>query len=432
VLGGNLLNDFAISLRTPSDGDPVLRVFGEFPGTESVLADQGRAYLALQFPGSLLGRDLEDRCAIDGDKCELAGYDLRPGQGNIALESTRMVLDACIAPPPCTVDYRRAANDPFAIGTCEVPRSIGGTDECIDATHPQLGGRAASLVMATSVHGLVLFDDAATRMFGDVDALPSCSAVTEESLACRITTPTATGDTTGSLYFAGWPDATGLPRIAVRSLALLQGANRPRDETPCQRIEDRRLGLLRQCARWRSAARAVGDIRDTAPPFSGRPDDDDGSDHENDFSARSVVILGETRLDPAPDDVPKTSRWLPAHILPATHPLVLTLRRDVAPQAIEPDGLVGTDLFVDTETVLDYSDPNPGVRVKCLRPHRGTCEALPDCRTDGQAACCYGLPLRLLADYVVVADDDTCCGALSAGELEEVQMLGHCQGQPPP
>ena len=143
------------------------------------------------------------------------------------------------------------------------------------------------------------------------------------------------------------------------------------------------------------------------------------------------MTVGETALDPALD-APDSSRWIVTHLLPETHPLVLTLRRDVAPQAIEPDGLIGTNLFDRTELILDYTDPNPGIRVQCLEPHGNACESLPECRTDGQAACCYGLPVNLLADYIIAGEEDTCCGALSAAELEEVQLLGHCQGVDPP
>ena len=174
VLGGNLLDEFAVVLRKPIDRGPEMRLFSEFPGTESDLADQGRAYLPLQFPGSLLGRDIEDRCEIDGDNCQLAGYDLSPGQGNIALESTRMVLDACVAPPPCTVRYIRS-DDPFAAGSCKLVKHSESEEKCIDANATVVGGKSASLVLATSVNGMVIFEDSARRMFGEIEDLPTCN-----------------------------------------------------------------------------------------------------------------------------------------------------------------------------------------------------------------------------------------------------------------
>lgn len=428
VIGGNLLRALAISIRTPRGGTPELRVYSEFPGSESRLADQGRAYLPLQFPGRLLGRDDEDRCRVDGSRCELTGYDLRPGQGNTALEATRMVIDACIAAPPCTLRYRRAPDDPFTAGSCKLTRGQGTDAECDDASRSSGGGgRSASLVVATGVPGIVLFDDSAVRMFGDLEALPECATVGPDDLACRL-------GNDGALAFSGWPDAgfdVPLLRLAVRSLALLPGSVSTRDVGPCERVDRRLFGLHEQCDRWARAARSVGDIRDTLPPFSGASDENDGSGHRDDPSATSLVVLGETSLD-AETSAPDASRWLTVRVLPATHPLPLAVRRDVAPEALQPDGLLGAALFDDTEAILDYTDPNPGLRVRCVDPRAGACVSVPECREDGQAACCYGLPLDLFTDYIVAAGDDTCCGALSAAELEEVQGLGHCQGLNPP
>lgn len=423
VLGGNLLRALAISIRAPSGQTPVLRVYTEFPGEERRLADQGRAYLPLQFPGRLLGRDLEDRCDVGGSSCEIAGWDLRPGQTNIALVATRMVMDACVAAPPCTLTYRRAADDPFEAGRCALTLGQGTMQECEDASG-DTGGRSASLVVATGVPDLVLFDDSAVRMFGDLDALPACDGgVGPNDLACL-----AGRDATLSL--AGWPDAgldEPLARLRVRSVAIVPGVVSTRDVGPCERVDRRLDGLWNQCNRWRLTASAAGDIRDTTPPFSGASDRSD----DEDPSATSLVVLGETALAEA-TSLPDPARWLTVRVLPATHPLPLALRRDVAPEAIQPDGLLGTALFSDTETILDYTDPNPGLRMRCLDPRTEVCTSMPECREDGQRACCFGLPLRLLVDYIVAARDDTCCGALSASELEEVQALGHCQGLTPP
>ena len=118
--------------------------------------------------------------------------------------------------------------------------------------------------------------------------------------------------------------------------------------------------------------------------------------------------------------------------MPADHPLTLSLRRDVSPEAIEPDGLLGTALFDDTLAVIDYTDPNPGIRARCLDPRSGDCLVAPDCGHDTQPACCYGLPLDLLVQFIVQGEDDTCCVALSTDELAEIQQQGVCVGVEPP
>ena len=94
--------------------------------------------------------------------------------------------------------------------------------------------------------------------------------------------------------------------------------------------------------------------------------------------------------------------------------------------------VVAAHAFEDTVTVLDYTDPNPGLRLQCLDPRSGDCLGAPNCSSNGQAACCYGLPLSLLFEQIVQGRDDTCCGALSAGELLEIQEDGFCRGEAPP
>ena len=111
-------------------------------------------------------------------------------------------------------------------------------------------------------------------------------------------------------------------------------------------------------------------------------------------------------------------------MVPATHPLPVALRLDLSPEAAQLDGLIGTALLRDTIAVLDYTDPNPGVRLSCLDPRAGQCMVAPDCRRDAQPACCYGLPLDLLVDFILQAEDETCCAALSAAELDEIQAQG--------
>ena len=57
---------------------------------------------------------------------------------------------------------------------------------------------------------------------------------------------------------------------------------------------------------------------------------------------------------------------------------------------------------------------------------------LPDCRDDRSQACCHGLPRTLLDEYIRTLGDDTCCGALSADDLVELQQAGHCESTSPP
>jgi hypothetical protein len=92
-------------------------------------------------------------------------------------------------------------------------------------------------------------------------------------------------------------------------------------------------------------------------------------------------------------------------VIPADHPMVMALRRDVNPEALQPDGLLGTAMFHDSDVVLDYTDGTPGVRLSCADPDDGTCMALPTCdsaRTsaDPPAACCFGLPEDLLISLI--------------------------------
>lgn len=454
ILGGNLLRNFAVAIRSPprppgpppppDQRDPdTVTLYGEFPGSEDILADQGRAFLPLQFPGRLLGRELTDRCEVDEGRCEIDGFDIRTSQSEIPLVASRMVMDACVAVPPCGLRYEPSATDPFGRGTCSLHRgpSLDPCDQsetplvcCDEATDSEFGGVSASLVVATGVPGLVLFSDSATRMFGDLTQLEPCpdpiSPNTElegANRACRI-------EEGGQLHVAGWPSAgedAPLTRLRIRSLALVPGAERSRGVGPCERVDQRLFAAYLQCDRYERTARATGDIRDAAPPYSSRRDDDDGDEHIDDPGATSLAVLGEPTLQLGAQN-PRPIRWIRTTVLPAEHPLALAVRRDVAPDALEPDGLLGTALLADTEIVLDYTDLNPALRVSCLDPHAGRCQVLPDCREDQRSSCCHGLPLTLLDEFIRTLDDDTCCGALSADELEELTQAGHCVGVLPP
>ena len=444
ILGGNLLRNFAVAMRTPvpprPDDPATLTLYTEFPGSEAILADQGRAFIPLQFPGSLLGRELTDRCEVDDGTCELDGFDFSTSANEIPLQSSRMVLDACLAIPPCGLAYAPSSDNPFGEGRCGLrsgPESAI-SETCVDATDTTLGGESASLVVATGVPGLVLFSDSATRMFGDPSTLEVCpeplSPLTEIDSALRVC---RIGTDDGVLHFAGWPSAgedAPLTRLRVRSLALVPGATQSQAEGPCQRAQERREAIFFQCDRYRRAARGSSgevDIRNASPPYSSQRDDDDGDNHALDPSGTSLAVLGEGMLQPNASG-PRPIRWIPTTILPADHPVALAVRRDANPSALEPDGLLGTALLAGTDAVLDYTDPNPSVRVACLEPHEGRCQVMPICREDLQPACCHGLPRSLLDEMIRTLDDDTCCGALSANDLAELQDAGHCVGASAP
>ncbi|MCA9710461.1 MAG: hypothetical protein KDK70_31765, partial [Myxococcales bacterium] len=172
VLGGNLLRSFAVAIRTPPPPlgpdlprePPTLSLYGEFPGSERILADQGRAFLPLQFPGRLLGRELADRCEVDEGRCEIDGFDLSTSSSEIPLAASRMVMDACLAAPPCGLQYEPSTTDPFGEGRCSLNRGPSapvcapeGREPicCDESTHPEFGGLSASLVVATGVPGVV-------------------------------------------------------------------------------------------------------------------------------------------------------------------------------------------------------------------------------------------------------------------------------------
>lgn len=436
VLGGNLLRNLAVAIRTPvpeTAGDPpAVTLYGEFPGSEAILADQGRAFLPVQFPGRLLGRDLSDRCDVDEGRCELDGFDISTSSAEPALVATRMVMDACIAIPPCGLVYVPSDADPFAPGSCVLARSNTldieneGDEgiECVAPGDPELGGLPASLVVATGVPGLVLFSDSAARMFGDVAELTPCPTPLSPQTEFAGSLRACLSGYDGELHFSGWPSAgedEPLPRLRIRSLALVPGGAQSRNDGPCERADERRDAMLGQCNRYAVA----GDIRDASPPYSAQRDDSD--ERTQDPAASAVAVIGEPMLEDGATG-PRPSRWITATVLPADHPLALAVRRDVAPDALEPDGLLGTALFPGTETVLDYTDPNPALRVRCLRPHDGRCQVLPSCHTDQTAACCHGLPRTMLDELIRTLGDDTCCGALSAEDLAGINEAGHCLG----
>jgi len=432
LFAGNLLNDFAVEIRAEVDGTANLSFNVEFPGTDRALADQGRAFLPLQFPGQLLGQLLGDVCDISGGTCEVGGFDLQ-GRANSGLERSIMVMDACIAAPPCGVQYELDPADPSVPGNCDILIGRGYEMGCNDASDATLGGRPASLVVATGIDGLVLFGDSVLRMFGDPAELTDCASVTLNDRAC-------VEGRDATLYASGWPPAgadagtEALWRIRVRSLALVPGLASSRGVDACVRAELRRDALHAQCSAYVAARQDTVSIEETFPPYRAPPNASGEV-----LSNAALAILGETEIAPstsmgvAPADaVPDPSRWIPAVVIPPDHALPLAIRRDVAPEAIEPDGLLGSALFHETATVLDYTDESPGLRLSCLRPHEGNCLVAPACAEDTQPACCFGLPLALIAEFIQRGDSDICCPALSAADLAELQSEGFCLSTPPP
>ena len=415
VLGGNVLRDFAVQIRVDS-GVPLIAFFGTFPGTDADLARQGRAFLPLQFPGSLLGRAPPDACQVGDDDCGLGSYNFEVNGEDIALVASRMVMDACLAPPPCTLTYRRSSVAQSA-GRCRITPGLDITRGCTEADGPS-GGRPASLVIATGVPGVVLFEDSATRMFGNLADIPDCNAVEQHSRICR-------EGQAGVLHTAGWPSAgtdTPLLQVRVRSLALVPGATESRAANPCARLDDRFERLLRQCTTYTEAVTEVGNLVETTPPYA--PDDFDADSSD-------LAVIGEAYWT-AGASGPDPEAWISAVIVPARHAMALAVRHDVTPEAIQPDGLIGTALFEGTEVVLDYTDANPGLRVSCLDTGSGRCLVAPQCRDDGDPACCFGLPTALLEEFITEVDEEACCRALSPAALSDLKARGeHCQDVDP-
>ncbi|KIG14785.1 hypothetical protein DB30_06371 [Enhygromyxa salina] len=410
VIGANILRDFALELRHLDGETPSVAFFSEFPGTETVLADQGRAYLRLQYPGRLLGRLRNDNCELaPGLDCRLTGG-LNIGQDNqdLLFESTRALVDACVAPPPCAVSWSESAG-------CQLRTGGQAPTSCL-ADPAELGG-SATLVVATGVPGLVLFEDSAARLFGSLDQLPDCGSLSPESTA-----PACVQAELGRLVLPGWPALDQLQRLRVRSLGLVQGLDQSSGLAPCQRLRDRLDGLVRQCKGFAAEGRPV------------RPSAKLGSSISS-----SALVIGEVALS---DEQlgPDTSAWLSTLIIPATAAPVLALRREIVPEGAQPDGLIGGALLTNTETVLDFTESveSPGLRVRCLDPG-ARCLAAPTCEPEegtvefpdadpGRTSCCFGLPSNLMARVILEGEqkqpprvEDACCSALPRAALADLQ-----------
>ncbi len=447
VLGGNVLRQFAVRILHRRDlvsGDLLdyqISLSGEFPGSEETLADRGRAFLPVQFPGRLLGKEITDVCTSNGENCDFIGaFEIDNQREQSALLATRMLLDSCIAPPPAAVTYNDVDNacqlspgksfdeDTYlsATGRIDVGSDASGCD-LLPSTDPgeqrAYAGKSATLLVATGISGLVLFRDSVLRMFGGIEQLPLCSVrlpdvpVTESPPACydgeleRIELP-------------GWPAAGGdtpLARIKIRSLALVEGLTTTAGPSPCKRLESRMHALREQCA---------GALRSSDPnPLPVEANCVDAS-------STSAAIFGEVSL-PEGDPTPDTARWIRATVVPETHPMIEALRRDISPEALQLDGLLGTALFDDTDVVLDYTDESPGVRFRCLNPSNA-CLAMPMCTSDSEdpsqpvPRCCQGLPRDLLIDLIRFDGVYSCCRALSEAVRQELNNHAVRDGLAPP
>jgi hypothetical protein len=408
VLGGNILRDFAIELRHLEGEQPTVAVFSNYPGDEAVLGDQGRAYIRVAYPGRLLGRLLSDRCEIgDGLDCQLSRFNLDPNYQELLFDRTRALVDACVAPPPCALHWSTEQSKCRLHGGGVAPES-----NCSDS----LGG-GATLLVATGVPGLVLFDDSATLLIGALDELPACDAggLTAEVPACL-------EPTMGRLVLPGWPPLEQLLRVRVRSLGLVEGLTQPTGRNPCTRLRARLEGLRHQCNGFVAERRPV------------RPEASTGESIGTSALVMGEVVWGDQQSEADP------TTWIETLIVPATAPPVIALRREVVPEGAQPDGMIGGALLRNTETVLDFTESveHPGVRVRCLDPS-GRCLAVPACSADvgtvefeeanaGRTSCCFGLPTSLIAEAVFAGEgkqaprvEDACCSALPRAAITEFQ-----------
>lgn len=431
VLGGNILLDFAVRIRNEVDEEgeasPRLALYREFPGNETALATQGFAYMRLQFPGRPLGAGVDDRCEFGGVDCELPGLDLTPDEEDLVYESTRLLMDACVAPPPCTVVYQAAADDP-SVQTCKLRPGPASDVACTSAVAPIGGGLSASLVVATGLPGLVLFEDSATRMFGSLDELPSCAELDVmaqgEARACQVSME-------GALHAPGWAPLQNQRVIRVRAVSLVTGNPESTGVSPCDRLRNRLNGLQDQCEAF----------DERSQPF--KPDHAGQAN-----SGYGVFITGEAHLDTG-EVAPQTERWVRTIVIPPEAAMATAVRRDVGSAAVEVDGMIGSPLLSGTDLVIDYTEEveRPGLRVACLEPGAPDCQAIPSCRPQvagtrdsvGTASCCYGLPQNLLASTVLGGVDkptprleDACCAALRPDSLVSLQADGLCPGVDPP
>ncbi len=448
VIGGNILREFAVRFTHRVEADATtfdVTFYREFPGSELVLANQGRAAIPLQFPGLLLGKDITDVCLAGGDSCDfMTSFDRERVAS--ALRPTRMVLDACVAPPPATVEWNpdtrtcRLAPGPdvptgryhSATGASgsrvEEPRNCAVASAALD-TNALDRGREASLVVATGVAGLILFEDSARRLLNDLK-LPPCKPNINDVGGGELEAAACIDGYVGTLELPGWPAAGSaedpLLQVRVRSVGLVPGLATSTGASACQRLEIRQKALKAQCDS--AAAGASPRIASTSSCAAAVQE--------------TAAVLGEGFILNGSKGTPAANpkRWIRTTIVPADHPMVTALRRDVAPEALQPDGMLGTALFNNSEVVLDYTDGTPGVRISCTEPDTGTCVALPQCvpgtgtgkTAATTAACCYGLPEDLLISLIRDSGEYACCAALSPDTAIELNTQAVSEGREAP
>jgi len=433
IIGGNLLQQMAVRFVHRDSREYSVTFYREFPGSEATLANQGRARISLQFPGDLLGKEITDFCAVDDGSCDFLGLQYDQDRVQSLVQPTHMVVDACLAPSPGTVTFdtesracRVAQGPDLASSEYISPTGRLGAPLCrsspisLSDAQQSRGGRSASLVIATGIPGLVLFEDSARRFFGPLEDLPECPK--EGSIGSfGIDTPACLDGQESLLYAPGWPVAGSpsqpLTKLRVRSLALVPGLTETSGITPCQRLERRIAGLKAQC----------DEVLRGQVPYANESVCADAAN-------TSALLLGEVELRDA-DLGANPGRWLPAYIVPAEHSMASTIRRDVVPEALQPDGLVGTALLRNTDTILDYTDETPGVRVACNNPGAGTCLAMPTCAEssgDVTASCCHGLPENLIAEMIGDLGHYSCCAALSASARQELNCRSKAESREEP
>ncbi|MCA9690219.1 MAG: hypothetical protein KC636_11460 [Myxococcales bacterium] len=444
VIGGNLLRHYGVRFhhrRIP--GQEALReysvtFYSSFLGTDEVLADNGWSFIPVQFPGRLLGKNVNDVCQFDGESCDFRGpFEIDNNRVQSALQPTRMVLDACLTPPPAGVfwdplttnrDCKLAPGIDYdeAAYLSPIGRTLTGDFEEGCTPLDEVGvdrpaaGVTASLVVATGVTDLVLFADSVERMFGSIDALPLCDELPVEVDPLEVArgAPACLEPGAGELYLPGWPPAgvagtTPVLQLRIRSLALVPGLLHTAGPPACSRLETRLHALRAQCEQsTRLSAPSPG------PLLSGDCVD---------AAADPIAWLGEVALAEG-QLAPDPTRWIRTLVLDPDHPIASTVRRDTSPEARQPDGLLGTVLFDDTDVALDYRDSNPGLALRCLDPDRGQCLSMPACQADEddpdaetpEPRCCHGLPRPLLIDLIQRAGIYDCCAALAEHVREEL------------
>lgn len=424
VLGGDFLRLFAAEFRFSRLQEPNLRFFQQLPGTQVDLARSGLAYLRVQAPGQLLGRELGDLCTLNpGLSCPAPQSWLGRSDTQSTIPPSLMALDACVSPLPCGLRHNSAQQSCELVVAREGP-SVG----CKQSSEADGSGRTASLLLATAAPGLTLFSDSAQRMFGPLDRLPRCDAAKAKGFE-RACLQSING---GELQLPGWELASQLPQIRVRSLALVSGITTTTGLSPCQRLESRKNGLLMQCNAY------LRTRQPQVPAAEQNPDNRSWSLHDD------FVQFGEIQWQDATQLSADPKRWIPALVLPAEHPAAISLRRSVGTIAAEPDGLLGLGLFGDSRVILDYTeqDDKPGLRVQCLEPETQSCWSAPLCSSgsnDDPRSCCFALPPALLLQDIeaqaraMAADpkipSHPCCAAL--GQSARKALLQRAPGACP-